>query len=170
MKPADKAKVIEAITATITDQPTCWTEIVEAVKATGVTVKDWREVRNFLYGMMQEGKFQRLPTINSEAYVIHGAHILRARTTGWMMAKDLKKYGYKCGEVVEPTDTTPGRVDITDDVYVEVTMTALSMNYKDGEEWKRHDDPEPMEWAIEIIDALSWLVYRYPQHANIKAD
>lgn len=169
MKAADKTKVIEALTATITDQPTNWKDIVKAVEATGVTVKDWREVRNFLYRLMQEGKVQRLPSINAEAYVTYGAHILRARTTGAMMAKELTAKGYKCGKVVEPTATTPGRVDVTDEVYIQVTMRDLTMFYKDGGEWVEHNAAEPMEWAIEVTGALSWLVYRFPQHANVKA-
>lgn len=56
MKAADKQKVLAALFTTIkaSATPVCWTELMTAVNATGVKVKNWLEVRNILQWLMDE--------------------------------------------------------------------------------------------------------------------
>jgi len=66
---ADVDRVYEVLDEVITRRGTGWKEIVRAVKASGVKVGNWLDVRGVLQWMMNEGEIERTPDIRTETYV-----------------------------------------------------------------------------------------------------
>jgi len=61
-------KVFNIIMETVTDEPTSWGKIVEAVKAK-VEIKNWLDVRGVLQFCINENKIQRIKNVMKEEYI-----------------------------------------------------------------------------------------------------
>ena len=67
-------KIAAAIVASLKPgSATPWADIMAAVTGAGVSVTDWREVRNVLAALIKAGKCGRTRSITEECYIPLGA-------------------------------------------------------------------------------------------------